>query len=1226
MAEREDGELSDEAAPPSLIIDVNESEDEEGQVTPTAPPDAGTWLERLKQEIAQKELAKREKRPASAVGSDKPASTAPLLPLPPPKKKKVRAPPPKKPRHASPPTSQVAAFTDRAIDVDVRLREQRALVIRREQMLINSQLELGNAAHREATIALRGNVLREMLHANQERYDQARRDRMDIDSRARFDGEELRAARQHLAFLQQESDSRQLALQDQEIEQQVTRRLRDDLGLIEQEKLRILGPDADILPPAADLQNRLEQLRSEHDQLRPPDRTPSSSPKTPEEAPVPEPAVAPAAAPAIPAPIDLQTRLEQLRAAALNSMKAREAAAAAAAAAAAPNETPSATPPTAGSTSSVSAAVVRTAPTSLPPARQVITVADTPTLPESQNAPMEMEGVTFSSPIAPMRSVDTTASAAAAVVAEPVEPETDVIILNAPTTAAVAMPKSLFVLQARNGQKVAPQKIFGNLVTYDFIVSTGGQLLELANPLFALLSRRKADTVVVEDTAEVPLAGLSTAQHQSVLQAFRAYRLSPLFTAASKLKLASPTYSHKIQPQLPLCQFELHGRCNDPTCTAQHRRDYMLSGDDLLVDLMSYARNPDESFQHSSEHQVRLALNSIPRQGLGIQEQDVLQHLGKRDIPLQSRLFAVRSGLKPTGADATPVKAATSAATAAEKDESTRYFNRDPTAVEEQLRRNPKDPLTWLELAAMHLEGKAKTNDAYRPVLQVLSRALEANQLSPLLWALYLHLVFDVATPDDKFQLSEIAARLIGSHWFTFQRTMQAAAQVSYTKACLQCRQLLTSLEQLPDSSPTKSHFTLQVLLFEMYVHVSSGRPGSIAAQTWRVEHERLSKMLKPIDYSIASVAAAHVAVFGSIDCKMLKPILVRWNVAPTRDGRDVAIDILSKAVDKLKLANDDFALSCAVANLAMLQDSQAGQQLIKDTLGRVPNSRLLQFALSLLPLLDKALPPFAVERQTAAASLKAAAVQNPSWDSWLDHVAMLVASACSHDDLKQSLEDAVTSMVPVQGSTPAALYELVLGAVSSTTTDRHFGIARSQVSAWLLFALYTGLTRTVNDVRHVFEAAVSSITSAAGLQSLWSEYLQMDIALNTDPRSLTTQFERFLRACPVPVSDPDYEQLIHSSPITVKLLSSDLIRESTLHLMLAANCVHAVREDSRAELLQRFTELWPDHRLRILLCESLQPAAAKAHLEQLRSVLGDDASAWLRLLQPSLTLMLTFL
>jgi hypothetical protein len=46
------------------------------------------------------------------------------------------------------------------------------------------------------------------------------------------------------------------------------------------------------------------------------------------------------------------------------------------------------------------------------------------------------------------------------------------------------------------------------------------------------------------------------------------------------------TFSHQINPEKPLCQYESTGGvCNDPECPDQHFREVAITGDRLLVQL-----------------------------------------------------------------------------------------------------------------------------------------------------------------------------------------------------------------------------------------------------------------------------------------------------------------------------------------------------------------------------------------------------------------------------------------------------------------------------------------------------------------------------------------------------------------------------------------------------------------------------------------------------------------
>lgn len=67
--------------------------------------------------------------------------------------------------------------------------------------------------------------------------------------------------------------------------------------------------------------------------------------------------------------------------------------------------------------------------------------------------------------------------------------------------------------------------------------------------------------------------------YQSPLSNFRAYRYHPQYTDNIKGGFRSLTYSNNINPNSPLCAFEIYGGvCNDRDCQFQHLRDLSLSG------------------------------------------------------------------------------------------------------------------------------------------------------------------------------------------------------------------------------------------------------------------------------------------------------------------------------------------------------------------------------------------------------------------------------------------------------------------------------------------------------------------------------------------------------------------------------------------------------------------------------------------------------------------------
>lgn len=60
-------------------------------------------------------------------------------------------------------------------------------------------------------------------------------------------------------------------------------------------------------------------------------------------------------------------------------------------------------------------------------------------------------------------------------------------------------------------------------------------------------------------------------RNQSPLRSFRSFLLSPEFeNPENSLSRLSLTYSNAIDPVVPLCYHDLHGMCNDSSCSMQH--------------------------------------------------------------------------------------------------------------------------------------------------------------------------------------------------------------------------------------------------------------------------------------------------------------------------------------------------------------------------------------------------------------------------------------------------------------------------------------------------------------------------------------------------------------------------------------------------------------------------------------------------------------------------------
>lgn len=66
--------------------------------------------------------------------------------------------------------------------------------------------------------------------------------------------------------------------------------------------------------------------------------------------------------------------------------------------------------------------------------------------------------------------------------------------------------------------------------------------------------------------------------YESPLRQFKSFRYHPQYLKEVSSGYRSLTYSHTINPEIPLCRYELDGVCNDDSCQSQHLRNIGLSG------------------------------------------------------------------------------------------------------------------------------------------------------------------------------------------------------------------------------------------------------------------------------------------------------------------------------------------------------------------------------------------------------------------------------------------------------------------------------------------------------------------------------------------------------------------------------------------------------------------------------------------------------------------------
>ena len=97
-------------------------------------------------------------------------------------------------------------------------------------------------------------------------------------------------------------------------------------------------------------------------------------------------------------------------------------------------------------------------------------------------------------------------------------------------------------------------------------------------------SRARAEAAVLE--------GVRSHEYvDSPLLALRAGRLGAFYSsrAGGGLALSGSLGRQRLDPSRPVCRFELRGDCRDPSCSGQHRRQYLQSVPELCVELRAYA-------------------------------------------------------------------------------------------------------------------------------------------------------------------------------------------------------------------------------------------------------------------------------------------------------------------------------------------------------------------------------------------------------------------------------------------------------------------------------------------------------------------------------------------------------------------------------------------------------------------------------------------------------------
>ncbi|XP_068711250.1 zinc finger C3H1 domain-containing protein-like isoform X2 [Montipora foliosa] len=418
-----------------------------------------------------------------------------------------------------------------------------------------------------------------------------------------------------------------------------------------------------------------------------------------------------------------------------------------------------------------------------------------------------------------------------------------------------------------------------------------------------------------EDGISCPLK-----QYGSPLLYFKSYRLSPYFRTEGGFSLSSLTFSNKINPRWPLCNFDLQGKCNDEDCKFQHFIKGKLSEEQTLQDLASYIstlaidgnktkeQGDVESFakaflkqygdKMSWEELYILLVNEVKKQRKGSgpfhiyfeprtwkpnaeveKEEECAKESDDcgRGIVFNKRenfhsVTVVPQAKEPARSKGMSLNA---------ESQEVRYFVEDYNnmeTLEASLDNSPGDVALWIKLARLQLHQNndditSDDADSYQDnvsqALSTLSRGLEENTHSEELWLEYLELYSSRCSQSELEEICDQAVEFSPAYsvWWKY-----IEYSTTYSTKRNVCLRFLSFLVTNPvDPRELHSHRMLEVLLYLVQLELYSGHYKSALAvfkaalgkkAQDQTEMTDLSVHLLPSDFCLAWLAYIHVFEF----------------------------------------------------------------------------------------------------------------------------------------------------------------------------------------------------------------------------------------------------------------------------------------------------------------------------------------------------------------------------
>lgn len=340
--------------------------------------------------------------------------------------------------------------------------------------------------------------------------------------------------------------------------------------------------------------------------------------------------------------------------------------------------------------------------------------------------------------------------------------------------------------------------------------------------------------------------------YHSSLLCFRSYRFSDSYHQREGLSVLSGTFSHKLDCRVPLCQFDLMGRCLDDHCPWQHQSDYSLSEREHLVDIVSYCPSVtgiDNSMDISM-------YENLMNQYVDTFLKDTFAQLSHSEqcLRLIDHVKTASGCTYPhatfTSARCWKLHGTKQHSTATDRNDL--FFSSDDVPgmcmhesaaddirywmvaesdqiknLEEAVTDTPTDDSLWIKLAyakMMEMKWCESHDDCISYGLSVLTRAVEANPSNSRLWTHYLDLYMQRSDAgSDVSSLYEQAIQYAPSYEFFWKYLQLPASYSQKMSICKRLRQYLCS-PMCCDEADTRSHHLLEIVLYQAALCTMSGR------------------------------------------------------------------------------------------------------------------------------------------------------------------------------------------------------------------------------------------------------------------------------------------------------------------------------------------------------------------------------------------------------------------